>query len=466
MIYQEPNKFARVARLEAHEDFIIIHGYQEYSLTRNSIMALDSDLNLKNKQNLLVSYFRPRYLAQKTVLDIGANSGFHSFWALQQGAEKAIAVDIDENYLKMLEEVKIKLGFHNLEIEKANVMDWDKPADVVLAIALIHWLYSCTALFGSLDSVINKLRNLTKDMLIVEWIAPDDSAIEFFHHIDWNKEIIQEEYTLKAFEAALGHYFNRYESIGPISPTRILYIAFCHPGEKDLSGPLPLIKGKDSLIQSRCLSRYNGIDYWSRIYDCENVICKQATLDLAEREGHFLSQLESDYFPRVLGSKSEGAYSIIILEKIQGQRLEEAISDINTTPERLYNFILHCLQLLGMLKQKGITHRDIRLDNLMVRNGKPVLIDFGWAISADLPYITPPGLGASERPKDGSFCDIYSMGKVIEKVNKHKVPYLNLVIDLMTEPNASLRITDIGILEVLFNSVAQNLMGKESDGRG
>jgi len=460
MIYIEPNKFAFPASLEMHEDYVVFHGYQEYTLTKNSVIVADNDLNLKNKLDLLAPYFKPRYLAHRSVLDLGANAGFHSFWALQAGAEKVIAVDIDKDYLEMLKEAKIKLGFDNLEIEEANVMDWDKSADVVLAIALVHWLYSCTALFGSLDDVIKKLRQLTKYMFIVEWIAPEDPAITFFHHLDYNKEIIREKYTIEAFEAALGRYFESYQSIGPISATRILYIAFCSPGEIDLSGPLPLIKDKNSVIQCRCLSTYNGIEYWSQIYDCGDVIYKQATLDLAEREEPFLSQIESDYFPKVLDSWSEGNYSVLVLEKVQGQRLNEAIPEINGTPEKLHAFILHCLDLLIILKQKGLIHRDIRLDNILIRNGKPVLIDFGWAISPDQPYITPPGLGDSYRPDDDSFCDIYSMGKVIQNVNKHKYSSLDLVIDLMVEPNASLRVTDIEILKVLFNSLAQTLSGE------
>lgn len=180
MIYLDPNKFVRPANLENHEDFMVFHGYQEYTLTKNSVTVSDNDLNLKNKQELLTPYFNPRYLAHRSILDLGANAGFHSFWALQMGAEKVIAVDIDEDYLKMLKEAKIKLGFDNLEIEEANVMDLDKSSDVVLAISLVHWLYSCTALFGSLDDVIKKLRQLTKYILVVEWIAPEDSAINFF----------------------------------------------------------------------------------------------------------------------------------------------------------------------------------------------------------------------------------------------------------------------------------------------
>jgi hypothetical protein len=83
-----------------------------------------------------------------------------------------------------------------------------------------------------------------------------------------------------------------------------------------------------------------------------------------------------------------------------------------------------------------------------------VLTDFGWAVSEKHAYFTPQGLGAAERPPDGSFCDVYSMGRVLEQVNRHRYPPFDLVIELMTEPNASMRVTDVGILKVLLATVA------------
>jgi hypothetical protein len=82
------------------------------------------------------------------------------------------------------------------------------------------------------------------------------------------------------------------------------------------------------------------------------------------------------------------------------------------------------------------------------------LIDFGWAISSDIPYITPPGLGGPERPKAGSFCDVYSMGKIFQQINKQNYHCFDLVIELMVEEDESLRITDLEMLRTLFSSVS------------
>jgi predicted Ser/Thr protein kinase len=454
-IYLEPNKYARPAEIEIHEDYVVFHGYQEYTLTKNTLTVSAIDLGLKKKQQLMASYFSPRYLAQRSFLDLGANAGFHSFWALQEGAKNAIAIDIDEKYLQMMREAKFKLGFNNLEIVNANIIDWNGSADIVIALSLIHWVYSCTALYGSLNAAISKLRQLVTYMMIIEWVAKEDPAINFFHHLDWNKEIIRNDYNQENFEAALRENFSRIEVLGDISQTRRLYVAYCRPDEVDLSGPLPFIADKDSIKSSRCLSKLEGIEYWSIIYDIGDKIIKQATLDLAEREKHFLSQLDSEYFPKILDSWSEENYSVIIIEKIKGEKLKSSSQEIANSFERLHLFIQSCLDILDILEKKGIMHRDIRPDNIIIRNYRPVLIDFGWAISEEIPYITPPCLGGTGRPDDGNFCDVYSMGKILKYVNSSKYTIIDGVIDLMIDPNPMQRFTEIPTLKLLFELASQ-----------
>lgn len=455
-LFDEPNKYARPAQLELYRDSVVFHGYQEFVLTKDTVRVLDEDKNLSEKQELLTPFFRPAYLTHRTVLDLGASAGFFCFWALQAGAERAVALDMDEKYVDMVGKAREKFGFGNLAVVKGNVSEWDEPADIVLALALVHWIYSCTALFGSLDAIMERFAQLTRYMLIVEWIDPSDPAIEFFHHVEWNKDFARGPYTLEAFESALSRHFVRWSLVGEVSPTRRLYAAFTTRHEIDLSGPLPLIMPKETVLSSRRLATHNGIEYWSVVYDGGDVIWKQATLDLAEREAYFLSRLDSDYFPRVREVRSEGAYSVIALEKVRGVLLPEATDDLISTPAKFLTFAQHCLRLLGELKRKGIIHRDIRPDNLLVRDGKPVLIDFGWAVSEAQPYFTPQWLGGSERPPDGSFCDVYSMGKVLEQVNQRRYPEFDLVIELMVEPDAALRVTDLTVLEALFNTVAES----------
>jgi SAM-dependent methyltransferase len=454
--WDQPNKYARAPKLELSDGRAVFYGYQEFILTRNSITVSERDENLQRKRDLLERFFRPAYLKRRKVLDLGSNAGFFCFWAVQNGADRSTAVDIDDTYLGMVRTAADRLGFDNVETIKSNVSDWDHPADVVLALALVHWIYSCTALFGSIDSIVSRLAQLTRFMLIVEWVDQEDPAMAFFHHTDWNKELVREPYDRADFEDALTRHFSRHVFVGEISPTRRLYVAFQTSHEIDLSGPLPLIMPKRSLISSRCLATSNGVEYWSRVYDQGDTIVKQTTLDLALREAHFLSQLTSDYFPRVLETRRKATYSVVVLEKIQGIPLSKAKEDINASPDRLHEFVQHCLNLVDELRLRGIVHRDILPENMIVRNGRPVLLDFGWAVSDTSPYFAPEGLGNLGRPPDGSFCDVYSMGRVFDGINERRYPAFSRVIELMTEPDPSLRITDPGILKILFASAVEH----------
>jgi hypothetical protein len=145
-------------------------------------------------------------------------------------------------------------------------------------------------------------------------------------------------------------------------------------GPMDISAPLPLILPRENLVSSRLLTHYNGVDYWCMVYEKDGMLYKQASFDLAEREARFLSRFESDYFPRLVDAKSERDYSLITFQKIREQNLNAALSEINSSVVKLYDFIQHCLNILVDLKEKGITHRNI-CDAILVR-WQAHLLDF------------------------------------------------------------------------------------------
>jgi serine/threonine protein kinase len=456
-ILLNPNQFARPSSIDESNGLVTVHGYQEFVLTKYSVLALDNDENLKNKYNVVKSYFSPHYLKGKRVLDLGANGGFFSFLAAQNGAEDVTALDMDSEYVKIVKQAAKILGFQNINVINSNFSDWDRPAAVVLALALVHWVYSCTACFGSLDAVIKKLADLTDYMLIIEWVDPNDQAIEFFHHTQWNQEKILGHYNFTAFEEALSKYFIHHELLGDISTTRRVFAAYKTRRVLDFSCPFPYLYPREQLISSRMISfdPSIGIDLWSCVYRLENRICKQASLDLAEREAHFLQRLQgSIYFPHLLeGAKNYGEYSTVYMEDIAGRPILDVASSLTGSPLHFHSFILHTLNLCEELEKNGIVHRDIQADNVLIRNEKPVLIDFGWAISSEYPYMTPPGLSMQKTPPDGSFSNIYQMGLILDKISNHSHFYFDYVISRMIDPDASTRIEDIGILRRLFDLI-------------
>jgi len=456
VLYDDPNRYARPASIEIDDYLAVFHGYQEFTLTGQSLYISDVDTALKRKYELLSPYFGPQVVSHRTVLDLGASAGFFCFWAVLNGAAKATALDIDENYLSLIEKAKENLGFQQVHAVRANVTEWDQPADITVALALIHWIYSCTADYGSLDAAVAKVAQLTGYMSIIEWVEPEDQAIDYFHHLDWNAERVHSTYNLAEFKSALEKHFARYIYAGEVGPTRKLFLAFKTPNIINPSGPLPLLMPEEALISSRILVTHNGIDYWSRVYDAGDCILKQAVLDLALREAWFLDRFDNEYFPRVYEKGSENTWSFIKLEKIEGVRLALAVDDVAGTAVKFHTFIGHCLQILGFLAKQGITHRDIRMDNIMLRNNSPVLIDFGWAISDANRYFDPAGLGDDGRPPDGIFDDVYSMGKVLEKVNGNRYAEFSKIIGFMIAGDRALRINDLQVLQYLFSVASDN----------
>jgi glycosyltransferase involved in cell wall biosynthesis/tRNA A-37 threonylcarbamoyl transferase component Bud32 len=216
--------------------------------------------------------------------------------------------------------------------------------------------------------------------------------------------------------------------------------------------PLPLILPKENLISARLMTQHNGIDYWCLVYEKGDVVYKQTSMDLAEREARFLSRFESDYFLKPIELWVESGYSVIAFKKIQGQNLRDAWPSMSWSIQEFYRFIQHCLNMLLELKEKGVTHRNICRDNILVQGNKPILLDFGWAVSEQEPYFSPSGLGGYEHAPEDSFSDVFSIGRILEYVNRQHYRAFDQVISLMTNKDPTLRITEIDVLNTLFHT--------------
>lgn len=122
--------------------------------------------------------------------------------------------------------------------------------------------------------------------------------------------------------------------------------------------------------------------------------------DLIANEAKFLKMLDSPHFPKLL----EVTEKFLDIEDC-GESLT-----VNNLP---INWKDQLIEIVTILDQKGIVHRDIRLDNLMVKNGTIMLIDFGWATFKDSPPDNPPDLLGHPNKHPEGFNDVYSMKKII-----------------------------------------------------
>lgn len=450
-ISESPNLHAPPAVLRLLPGAAMVRGYQSFTLRQGGIVPSINDGNLCRKHALLDGVFAPSLLARRSVLDLGANAAYFALMALQRGAASATAVDLDQQYVDLAARAAEHVGVPGLRAVAARVDAWEMPADVVLALALVHWLYGCTADFHSMDAVVSYLARLTRYALVVEWIAPHDAAIRQHGHIP---DAARANYTYGAFREALHRRFPRVIDLGFVNATRRLFVAYRTAENIDLSGPMPLLKDAGTLRSSHRLTECAGKPYYSRLYDLGDTVLKQASYDLACREAEFLQRMgPSPLFPRALSSAVCDGYSTLELQKVAGPVLSDAVGVLRSSPGRLRRFMRGALGILDSLRRQGIVHRDIRPDNIIVRDGLPVLLDFGWAVTAQQPYHTPPLLGAPYHAPEGPWCDTYAMGRVLEELAGDAAPAgVRRALALMTASEPALRVHDFAVLSELISA--------------
>jgi len=126
---------------------------------------------------------------------------------------------------------------------------------------------------------------------------------------------------------------------------------------------------------------------------------------LIENEYRILTDLDSPHFPKAYSLDTDNRE--IELEDC-GVPLMDSLPD---------DWKFQMAEIARILKESGVTHRDIKLDNLMVKDGTIKLIDFGWAIKVGETEEkeAPSCLGFPNRPSWGHD-DIYSINRVIKQI--------------------------------------------------
>jgi len=122
---------------------------------------------------------------------------------------------------------------------------------------------------------------------------------------------------------------------------------------------------------------------------------------LIENERRILSILNNIHFPKVYD--------------IDGELAVEDCGELLTVDNLPNDWKSQLVQIVFELKDAEVQHRDIKPDNLMLKDGVIKLIDFGWArLFSDEPDTPPSCLGYPYKPSD-YFDDNYSMRKIIKE---------------------------------------------------
>ncbi|MDG3496978.1 serine/threonine-protein kinase [Pseudanabaena catenata USMAC16] len=145
------------------------------------------------------------------------------------------------------------------------------------------------------------------------------------------------------------------------------------------------------------------------------------------REAAVLETLgeENRYIPKLYANFAENGLFYLVQEWIDGLTLTETIERGGKWAEdAVRQLMISILQTLIYVHDRGIIHRDIKPDNIILRSGEPVLIDFG-AVKETLNVSTirsstqqahsivigTPGFMASEQAAGRPFfaSDLYSL---------------------------------------------------------
>jgi hypothetical protein len=201
-----------------------VSGYQRYVISPTGI-TLKLMGSYYQKFLFLKSFMeKANRHGVKSLTDIGCSNGLLPLLGARAGIQSVRGMDHDKECLKLIDSVCRNLKISNL---KTHYYKFGAPvakSDLVTASALIHWVYSCTASFASLERIIDYMASLTKNMLLVEWVAPADPAIKSFKHLNFKTRGAKAPYTQANFEAAMKKNFALYKLVHRVTSTRWLYI--------------------------------------------------------------------------------------------------------------------------------------------------------------------------------------------------------------------------------------------------
>jgi serine/threonine protein kinase len=159
-------------------------------------------------------------------------------------------------------------------------------------------------------------------------------------------------------------------------------------------------------------------------------------LERFKREAYILHSLNDPHIVRIVDYGNDNNIYFIIMHHVDGQNLKYYIvNDGPMEPLRALNYIIQAAEGLEAAYRRGVVHRDIKPQNLLVSNkGVVKIADFGLSRSKESPTITGSDkfmgtayYSAPEQVMRGHSADtrsdLYSLAVVLFEVLAGRPPY-------------------------------------------
>jgi len=196
------------------------------------------------------------------------------------------------------------------------------------------------------------------------------------------------------------------------------------------------------------------------------------------RESQALARLNHPNVVRVHDAGEERGAPYLVMELVEGTSLEALLRRGHLEPRRAVEIAASVSRGAGHAHARGLVHRDIKPDNVLVRpSGEVVLTDFGLArdmeVASDLSktgiFMGTPGYASPEQASGegkhvGPATDVYGIGAVLFALLTGSAPWqgslLEIVVATISEPAPSARAQNPAV-DAALDALCMRCMAKD-----
>ncbi len=194
----------------------------------------------------------------------------------------------------------------------------------------------------------------------------------------------------------------------------------------------PIARGGMSTVY-RCLDDRLGREVAAKVMD-ERYLDDDVFLDRFAREARAMAQLSHPNLVNVYDFGADGEDVFLIMELITGGTLRELLAERGPMPPHAAAAVMRAMLTgLSVAHRRGLVHRDIKPDNILINGDSAVkLADFGLVRAASdahhstdqivgtVAYLSPEQVDGSEITQAS---DVYSAGIVLFELLTGTVPF-------------------------------------------